>query len=73
MCDGMHRTHAPSLPRHALSLTPNSCLLNRPLSHLQEKYGQFYGGDCYVLLYTYIVGEKDMYIIYFWQVTPSVL
>lgn len=33
----------------------------------QDKYGQFYGGDCYVMLYIYLVGEKEMYIIYFWQ------
>lgn len=35
---------------------------------LQEKYGQLYGGDCYVMLYTYLVNEREMYIIYFWQV-----
>ncbi|CAN0375176.1 unnamed protein product, partial [Ectocarpus sp. 13 AM-2016] len=30
-------------------------------------YGQFYGGDCYVMLYTYLVGDKESYLIYFWQ------
>ena len=32
-----------------------------------EMYGQFYGGDSYVVLYTYNVGRKQSYIIYFWQ------
>lgn len=27
-----------------------------------ETYGQFYGGDCYIILYTYTKGE----IIYTW-------
>lgn len=36
---------------------------------LKEKYGQFYGGDCYVMLYTYLVGDKEHYIVYFWQVS----
>lgn len=35
----------------------------------QDKYGQFYGGDCYVMLYTYLVGGKESYLIYFWQVS----
>ncbi len=30
-------------------------------------YGQFFGGDSYVILYTYRVGNKDAWIIYFWQ------
>lgn len=35
---------------------------------LDEKlYGQFFGGDSYVILYTYIVNRKENYIIYFWQ------
>ena len=35
----------------------------------QEKklYGQFFGGDSYVILYTYEVNRKENYIIYFWQ------
>jgi hypothetical protein len=33
-----------------------------------EKYGQFYGGDSYILLYTYYDKRgKEAYIIYFWQ------
>ncbi len=29
-------------------------------------YGQFYAGDCYVILYTYLVNSKECYIVYFW-------
>jgi hypothetical protein len=32
----------------------------------KEKHGQFYGGDSYVMLYTYIANRKEEYIIYFW-------
>lgn len=34
-------------------------------------YGQFFGGDSYVILYTYLVNGKENYIVYFWlgQVT----
>lgn len=31
-----------------------------------EMYGQFYGGDSYIVLYTYLVNGKENYIIYFW-------
>lgn len=30
--------------------------------------GHFYGGDCYLLLYTYLIGEKKHYLLYIWQV-----
>ncbi len=30
------------------------------------KYGQFHGGDSYVILYTYIKNKKENWIIYFW-------
>jgi len=30
-------------------------------------YGQFFGGDSYVILYTYLVNNRESYIIYFWQ------
>ncbi len=30
-------------------------------------YGQFFGGDSYVILYTYLANNKEAYIIYFWQ------
>jgi len=33
----------------------------------KEKYGEFYSGDSFVMLYTYFVGDKKHYIIYFWQ------
>lgn len=31
------------------------------------KYGQFYAGDSYVLLYTYQRNRRDEYMLYFWQ------
>ncbi|CAM6031400.1 unnamed protein product [Sphagnum compactum] len=31
-----------------------------------ESYGQFYGGDSYVLLYSYTKNKKEEHIIYFW-------
>lgn len=31
-------------------------------------YGMFFGGDSYVIKYTYNVGNRERYIIYFWQV-----
>lgn len=34
-------------------------------------YGQFFGGDSYVILYTYLLNGKENYIIYFWQVHMS--
>ncbi|KAK3575278.1 hypothetical protein QTP86_023396, partial [Hemibagrus guttatus] len=30
-------------------------------------YGQFYGGDCYLILYSYNQGGKEQHIIYTWQ------
>uniref|UniRef100_A0A8C9VDH7 Scinderin like b n=1 Tax=Scleropages formosus TaxID=113540 RepID=A0A8C9VDH7_SCLFO len=30
-------------------------------------YGQFFGGDCYLILYTYKQGGKEQHIIYTWQ------
>ncbi|XP_023263679.1 villin-1-like isoform X1 [Seriola lalandi dorsalis] len=30
-------------------------------------YGQFYGGDCYLVLYTYQRSNKQQYILYMWQ------
>lgn len=29
--------------------------------------GHFFGGDCYLLLYTYLIGEKQHYLLYIWQ------
>lgn len=33
----------------------------------KEKYGEFYCGESYIVLYTYIWKNKDCYLIYFWQ------
>ncbi|XP_047424298.1 villin-1 isoform X2 [Mugil cephalus] len=30
-------------------------------------YGQFYGGDCYLVLYTYQLSNQQQYILYMWQ------
>ncbi|KAM3860692.1 advillin [Diretmus argenteus] len=30
-------------------------------------YGQFYGGDCYLVLYTYLRSNQQQYILYMWQ------
>lgn len=32
-------------------------------------YGQFYGGDCYLVLYKYQRSNQDQYILYMWQVS----
>ncbi|XP_073324505.1 advillin [Pagrus major] len=32
-----------------------------------ECYGYFYGGDCYLILYTYFVSSKKCYLLYMWQ------
>jgi len=37
-----------------------------PVEH--QWYGFFYGGDCYLVLYTYEVNGKPRYILYIWQV-----
>uniref|UniRef100_A0A8C4LIN0 Advillin n=1 Tax=Equus asinus asinus TaxID=83772 RepID=A0A8C4LIN0_EQUAS len=36
-----------------------------PVEH--QWYGFFYGGDCYLVLYTYEVSGKPHYILYIWQ------
>uniref|UniRef100_H2ZGB3 Gelsolin-like domain-containing protein n=1 Tax=Ciona savignyi TaxID=51511 RepID=H2ZGB3_CIOSA len=33
----------------------------------ESTYGQFYGGDCYLILYTYENNGRKAYIIYYWQ------
>ncbi|XP_071349655.1 advillin [Trachinotus anak] len=30
-------------------------------------HGYFYGGDCYLILYTYLVNNKQCYLLYMWQ------
>jgi len=37
----------------------------------KDLYGLFYGGDSYIIKYTYIKGGKECYIIYFWQGNQS--
>ncbi|XP_072238485.1 advillin isoform X1 [Leuresthes tenuis] len=32
-----------------------------------EWHGYFYGGDCYLILYTYLVNSKKCYLLYIWQ------
>ncbi|XP_037535559.1 advillin [Nematolebias whitei] len=32
-----------------------------------ETYGYFYGGDCYLILYTYQVNSRKCYLLYIWQ------
>uniref|UniRef100_A0A8C9T678 Villin like n=1 Tax=Scleropages formosus TaxID=113540 RepID=A0A8C9T678_SCLFO len=32
----------------------------------QNTHGQFYGGDCYLVLYTYMKSNKQQYILYMW-------
>ena len=33
-----------------------------------SSYGQFYGGDCYLVLYSYQMSSRQHYILYMWQV-----
>ncbi|XP_072541708.1 villin-1 [Salminus brasiliensis] len=41
---------------------------NNELSPVDRKWlGHFYGGDCYLILYTYDVSGKKHYILYIWQ------
>ncbi|XP_036290456.1 villin-1 [Pipistrellus kuhlii] len=41
---------------------------NLELVPVEPKWlGHFYGGDCYLLLYTYLIGEKPHYLLYIWQ------
>ncbi|XP_077974564.1 villin-1-like [Styela clava] len=32
----------------------------------KSTYGQFYGGDCYIILYTYMHNNRERRIIYYW-------
>uniref|UniRef100_A0A3P9HW53 Villin-like n=1 Tax=Oryzias latipes TaxID=8090 RepID=A0A3P9HW53_ORYLA len=32
-----------------------------------KTHGQFYGGDCYLVLYTYLRSNQKQYILYMWQ------
>lgn len=33
-----------------------------------SSYGHFYGGDCYLILYSYRLGGREQHIIYTWWV-----
>ena len=35
----------------------------------RRTYGQFYGGDCYLVLYSYQRAGQQQYILYMWQVS----
>uniref|UniRef100_A0A4D5R9Y8 Gelsolin, cytoplasmic n=1 Tax=Scolopendra viridis TaxID=118503 RepID=A0A4D5R9Y8_SCOVI len=39
----------------------------------ESAYGMFFGGDSYVLKYTYLKEDRERYIIYFWQGQKSSL
>ena len=39
----------------------------------EETYGMFFGGDSYVIKYTYEKEGREQYIIYFWQVCVLVV
>lgn len=46
---------------------------NQELVPVEKRWlGHFYGGDCYLVLYTYHVGPKVNRIIYIWQVRIQV-
>ncbi|XP_049588785.1 advillin [Syngnathus scovelli] len=32
-----------------------------------HRHGYFYGGDCYLILYSYMVNNKQSFILYIWQ------
>jgi hypothetical protein len=34
----------------------------------RDLYGTFFGGDCYVILYTYLKDRREQYIVYYWLV-----
>lgn len=37
----------------------------------EDQHGIFFSGDCYVILYAYHDGKRDLYIIYYWLGTHS--
>jgi len=44
------------------------------LQEVEDKFeGIFFSGDCYLLKYTYIVGSKENYILYYWLVSKQVI
>jgi len=55
------------LIRVMVKLNLGGSIISRKVPVPKELYGQFYGGDSYILLYTYKIGTKPAWIIYFWQ------
>ena len=37
----------------------------------KSRYGEFFGGDCYVIQYTYEVHGRENVIIYYWLVSEQ--
>ena len=37
----------------------------------KELHGTFFGGDCYVILYTYVKDRREQYIVYYWLVSNN--
>ena len=37
----------------------------------EDKFGMFFGGDSYVIKYSYEKGGRPGYIVYFWQGSES--
>lgn len=40
---------------------------NQKIELSSNYYGQFYSGESYIILYKYILKNRDEYCIYFWQ------
>jgi hypothetical protein len=36
-------------------------------SYIVASWGEFYSGESYILMYKYVVRNKEEYVIYFWQ------
>lgn len=45
----------------------------KPVPLDEHMYGCFFGGDSYVIFYTYLVNGKENYIIYMWQVNIDIM
>jgi hypothetical protein len=52
----------------SLSVLSSPPLPSLPIYCMSSRYGQFFGGDSYILLYTYQRNGVEEYVIYFWQV-----
>ena len=39
----------------------------------EAAHGMFFGGDSYVIKYTYTKNDREQYIVYFWQVNGLLL